>query len=252
MPKGAHRHVPEGRFLLDDRADWQHPGFEQTDQHPVVCVNCKDAQAFIQWLNDTHSIAPSAAKEGVWRYALPTEAQWEYACRAGTKTAYSSGDRADSLQGAANLPDLSFKPVFLDTGWARDAVACSGVSVPAHAKSAPRASRRWSLSTSSKGSLFERLLRTYAGHLSGIPDVIRTKYVSRAKSRTQLRAFVCRSRYTDNASSETSVRSPRITSSVPVKSAQVPRDCFFTISTHLPSRSPVCTGVLTALPSSRR
>ncbi|MBF0229691.1 MAG: SUMF1/EgtB/PvdO family nonheme iron enzyme [Desulfamplus sp.] len=55
-------------------------GFED---HPVNCVSWDDAQAFISWLN---------LQAGKSIYRLPTEAEWEYAARAGTKTAWACGD----------------------------------------------------------------------------------------------------------------------------------------------------------------
>ena len=56
--------------------------------NPVEMVSWDDAQEFIKRLN---------AKEGHKRYRLPTEAEWEYAARAGTTTAYSFGDNKKEL-----------------------------------------------------------------------------------------------------------------------------------------------------------
>ena len=61
---------------------WRDPGFSAGDGHPVVCVSWNDAQAYVEWL--------SAETGG--HYRLPTEAEWEYAARAGSTTKYSWGD----------------------------------------------------------------------------------------------------------------------------------------------------------------
>ena len=69
-----------GQF--DANKNWQNPGFAQTDDHPVVCVSWNDAVEFCNWFSK---------KEGK-TYRLPTEAEWEYSCRAGSKGRWSFGD----------------------------------------------------------------------------------------------------------------------------------------------------------------
>jgi len=55
-------------------ATWEHPGFEQTDREPVICVSWNDAKAFIAWLNDKVLACGAASAP----YRLPTEAEWEF------------------------------------------------------------------------------------------------------------------------------------------------------------------------------
>jgi formylglycine-generating enzyme required for sulfatase activity len=91
----------EKRVFFDPKAgySWRDPGFAQTDEHPVVNVSWNDAQAFCEWLS---------RKEGK-TYRLPTEAEWEYGCRANTRTRFHSGDEAGGLRRVANIADLSLQ-----------------------------------------------------------------------------------------------------------------------------------------------
>jgi formylglycine-generating enzyme required for sulfatase activity len=74
-------------------ASWQNPGFHQTERDPVVCVSWHNARAYISWLNGIVRRLASTSGEGPYR--LPSEAEWEYAARAGTTTRFWWGDDDD-------------------------------------------------------------------------------------------------------------------------------------------------------------
>jgi formylglycine-generating enzyme len=89
----------DGRYV---QFNWRNPGFPQTDDHPVVNVTWRDAVEFCKWLSSKEQKT----------YRLPTEAEWEYACRAQTTTRYNYGDDPDELDTVANVLDAKGRTTF--------------------------------------------------------------------------------------------------------------------------------------------
>jgi formylglycine-generating enzyme required for sulfatase activity len=76
-------------FVRETNRPWQPPDFEQTDRHPAVNVRWGDAVEYADWLS----------RRTGQHYRLPSDAEWEYACRAGTKTARYWGEEFDPKHG---------------------------------------------------------------------------------------------------------------------------------------------------------
>ncbi len=84
--------------------DWRNPGFAQTDDDPVVCVDWSDAQKYAAWLSQRSGHT----------YRIPSEAEWEYAARAGSATARYWGDDTAIACAYGNVADDAMKAHFND------------------------------------------------------------------------------------------------------------------------------------------
>ena len=76
-------------------------------QCPVENVSWNDVQVFLRRLNNMEKTADRLPAG--WKYTLPTEAEWEYACRAGTNTSYSYGENIANLANYNYDGDLGSK-----------------------------------------------------------------------------------------------------------------------------------------------
>ena len=139
--------------------NWRSPGFEQGVSNPAVCVSWGDALAYVIWLS---------RKTGI-RYRLPSEAEWEYASRAGTRTARWWGEGESGQCAHANGADAS-----TDFGWKID---CSD----GHSHTAPVGSFRanaWGLHDV-LGNAWEWTRDCWNGNYTSAPSDFRARVACR-------------------------------------------------------------------------
>jgi len=89
----------DGKWAPTPGRSWRNPGYLQDPSHPAVCLNWNDAKAYVAWLSGKTGKA----------YRLLTEAEWEYAARAGSTTRYYFGDQDDDFCRFGNGADQTAK-----------------------------------------------------------------------------------------------------------------------------------------------
>ena len=102
--KGSCYTYKNGSWGYKKGANWRNPSFSQNNNHPVTCVSWNDATAYTKWLS----------QQTGKKYRLPTEAEWEYAARAGTSTKRYWGNNPDKACTYANVADKTAKKKFSD------------------------------------------------------------------------------------------------------------------------------------------
>jgi len=104
---GGNAHDEEAVWQHRAGTNWRRPGyagpFQLRNEHPVVHVSYSDAIAYCDWLNRAGGKAA--------RFALPTEAEWEWACRAGSASRFWWGNDVDKTGKVANVGDEQLKQV---------------------------------------------------------------------------------------------------------------------------------------------
>ncbi len=103
-----------------DGLNWRNTRWKIDERQPVSCASWNDAQAYVRSLNNGRDTGP---------YRLPSEAEWEYACRAGTTAVFPWGYEANSGKGWLNAADYTKSPE--GVGWIKHFDFSDGFFFPA-------------------------------------------------------------------------------------------------------------------------
>ena len=109
----------ENEFKMAPKYNWTNPSYTQEDTFPVVHISWYDAMEYCNWRSKQEGFKPVYTISGTQvsmdknadGYRLPAEAEWEYACRAGTTTPYNTGGNTISPVVANYRAAYNFKPV---------------------------------------------------------------------------------------------------------------------------------------------
>lgn len=86
----------KGEWAANGEYFWDNTNYPQDDTHPVACVSQADANSFVAWLTEKTGAA----------YRLPTEAEWEYAAKGGTPTAFPTGSQITPSDARYHYPSI--------------------------------------------------------------------------------------------------------------------------------------------------
>jgi formylglycine-generating enzyme required for sulfatase activity len=112
IPNVTHSGQPPHPWIRSSKNNWRDPnhGVSPLKSFPVVCVSYNDMNAFCAWLTAKQRAAGALPEGRVYR--LPTEAEWEYACRGGSRESlyYWWGNDLESAKGRLNISAIDFLP----------------------------------------------------------------------------------------------------------------------------------------------